>query len=421
MKTTDRDILRPLIDDYLAVCGTPEQKNRRELWRGLNGLEPARPLVYVRRFAWQEMPDCRSECADPLLASIEKGVFRRKLFWATLNDDAVFEPWITIPAVYRLPGGDPFPANPIKDTQVWGPEFQWLASGAKGGAGRWIPPLKDTADLRQMVAPRHIIDEEATRTRVEKIQDAIGDIIPITVDRGPAYKSYLADISTHLALLRGLEQMMFDMTDNAAWLHRLLAFMRNGILAVQDEAEKAGDWCRTSGFNQAETYSADLPAPLPNENSVARKDLWAFCAAQEFALVGPEMFDEFLLQYQIPILKNFGLVHYGCCEVLTHKIEKLRQIPNLRRIGIGLNADVAACAEQIGTDYVLSYRPSPAEMVSFDFDPDRVKKILKNDLSAARGCAIDITLKDVETVEGDPERVRRWVQIVRTTIEELGM
>jgi hypothetical protein len=60
-------------------------------------------------------------------------------------------------------------------------------------------------------------------------------------------------------------------------------------------------------------------------------------------------------------------------------------------------------------------------MVAHDFDPDRIRKVLRRDLSAAKGCAVDITLKDVETVEGDPDRVREFVQIARDTIDELGI
>jgi hypothetical protein len=34
-------------------------------------------------------------------------------------------------------------------------------------------------------------------------------------------------------------------------------------------------------------------------------------------------------------------------------------------------------------------------------------------------CHADITLKDVETVQHEPERLRRWVAITRQTIEEV--
>jgi hypothetical protein len=126
-----------------------------------------------------------------------------------------------------------------------------------------------------------------------------------------------------------------------------------------------------------------------------------------------------MLQYQLPIMAQFGLASYGCCEDLTHKIDILRQIPNLRRIAVSPFADAQRCAEQIGEAYVMSWRPSPAEMVSVQFEPDHIRRVTREALAAARanGCHIDVTLKDVETVQGDPARVPGWVRIVRETIE----
>ena len=131
------------------------------------------------------------------------------------------------------------------------------------------------------------------------------------------------------------------------------------------------------------------------------------------------MQEEFLQQYQIPVLEKFGLVAFGCCEDLTCKIDMIRSIPNLRRIAVTPFADVERCAEQIGQDYVLSYRPSPADMVSYGLDRDRIRSILKRDLEACRDSHVDITLKDVETVEKDPERVKNWVAVTRSVIDEV--
>ena len=76
-------------------------------------------------------------------------------------------------------------------------------------------------------------------------------------------------------------------------------------------------------------------------------------------------------------------------------------------------------AEQIGPDYVLSYRPSPADMVSYNLPSDRIRSILKADLEACKHCHVDITLKDVQTVQRDPTRVHRWVDITRGVIDEV--
>jgi len=92
----------------------------------------------------------------------------------------------------------------------------------------------------------------------------------------------------------------------------------------------------------------------------------------------------------------------------------LRKVPNLRRIAVTPRADVARCAEQIGTDYVLSWRPNPAQMLCCGYDPALIRKVIRDGMEASRGCHVDITLKDVETVQGKPANLRRWVKLVRS-------
>lgn len=404
MPSPDIAILRDLAARYMDICRKEVQRERRALWRRHNSLQPARPPIYVRACAFNEMPESKCLCRDNFFLEFEYG-FRHLIFWDSLNDDSIFEPWVNLPA--------------SRPTTGWGLETPLRRPADPRGAYKADYPVKELADAGRLRAPQHVIDEAATAARLARLQDAIGDLIPINVDRTPDHKSFGHDISSDLGFLRGIENIMLDMTDNPAWLHRLVAFMRDGILRVHEQAEAAGDWGLGAHQNQAMPYAEELRDPAPNVNGVRRRDLWGFMAAQEFTAVSPAMHDEFLLQYQLPILKPFGLVAYGCCEDLTRKIDMLRQIPNLRRIAVTPFANVARCAEQIGTDYVLSYRPHPADMVSYDFNPDRIRRILKRDLESCRGCRVDITLKDVETVENDPDRVRRWVALCREVIDAL--
>jgi len=404
MTHTDQAILRDLAARYMEICGRPEMDARRDLWRKHNSRKWTRPLIYTRAFAWQELPEARLECQDPFFRHFEN-FFRYQLYWDTLGDDAIFEPWVTLHAAYRCTG--------------WGVSGDRHRTGEEGGSFKVDYPLKTEADIAKLRPPWHEIDEEATARNASRLHDAIGDLITINIDRGPAYRMWTGDISTDLGYLRGIENFMLDMHDRPAWLHRLAGFMRDGILRTHAQAEAAGDWSLSAHQNQAMFYAEELPDPAANVNGIKRKQLWGYMAAQEFALVGPKKHDEFLLQYQIPILKEFGLVAYGCCEDLTQKIGILRQIPNLRRIAVSPFADAARCAEQIGTDYVLSYRPSPADMVGYGFDPDRILSILRRDLQACKPCHTDITLKDVETVQGDPTRVREWVKLTRRVIDEV--
>jgi hypothetical protein len=402
-KATDVEIVRNLAKRYMEISSKPVQQQRRKLWQQHNSLILTKPLIYVRAFAWKEMPDSRLHCKDDLFRHAED-FFRYHLFWDTLNDDSIFEPWVTAPTVYKCNG--------------WGLGIDRTHSDEPAGSFKIDYPIKELDDIEKIRMPWHEIDEEATAKNAQRLGDAIGDIITINVDRGPAYRMWSGDISTELGHLRGMENFMLDMMDNEQWLHRLLGFMRDGILAAHEQAEAAGDWGLSCHQNQAMPYARELPSPAANQNGIKRSQLWCYMAAQEFVLISPQMHNDFMLEYQLPILKHFGLTAYGCCEDLTKKIDMVRRIPNLRRIAVSPFADVAKCAEQIAEDYVISYRPSPADMVSYGLSEQRIEQILKRDIEACHGLYVDITLKDVETVESDPTRVAKWVQIVRRVVDK---
>jgi hypothetical protein len=400
----DIRILRELAKKVNEIAGKPVQNERRELWRKHNSLQFTRPLIYVRWIAtvW-EILGPQLQCEDPFFRQHEL-TLREKIFQDSTGDDYIIEPWITQRATrITHPEGH------------WGVRFGRVPSPEPRGAWKFDPPLKKLDDIEKLVVPRHMIDEQDTARNVERLREAVGDILQVNVDRSPAFN---ADLSYDLANLRGLEQIMWDMLDNPQWLHRLMGFLRDGILAVHEQAERAGDWRLADHENQAMPYSLELPDPRANSEPVPRHRLWCFMLAQEMAQVSPEMHEEFVLRYQMPIMEAFGLVSYGCCEDLTRKIKYLKKIPNLRRIAVTPWADVRSCAEQIGQDYVLSWRPNPAQMVCCGFQPDYIRKTVRDAMEASKGCHVDITLKDIETVQGHPERLAEWARIVRSIADD---
>jgi len=408
----DIDVLRRLAERYMEIATAPVQDERRRLWADHNSLRPTRVLVLATYGMWnvwcrEVFGDGAMQCADPFYREYER-TLRMRLFQHGVGDDFILEPWLTVWAA-RGAGWD----------DLWGLPFQYIGSGVEGGAWKFNPSLRDWSDARKLVAPRHHIDEQATARDRDRLGEAVGDIIEVSVDRGPACQGFMADISTHLTRLRGLEQFMMDMYDAPERLHEVLAFMRDGILANQAAAEQAGDLGLCDQQNQCMPYCHELKPPQPNCCGAKRKDLWAFAAAQEFTLISPAMHEEFMLRYQKPILESWGLSAYGCCEDLTNKIDMLRQVSNLRIIAVTPRADVARSAEQIGTDYVLSWRPNPADVICCGFDESRIRRIIGEGLAAARGCRVHVHLKDVETVEGEPDRLARWVRIVRDVAERV--
>lgn len=303
--------------------------------------------------------------------------------------------------------------DPIFASAGWGFDTHNLMSEHERGAYKLVACIREMEDIKHFKVPKHEIDAVKTNERYRRIEEAIGDILEIDRGRGTWYMHWGGDISTWLAQLVGLEELMYYVYDRPEWLHEIAAFMRDGILKAQQEAEDAGDWTLTSQTNQAMTYAGELQDPKANSGPVSRKKIWGYFAAQEFASISPDMHEEFMLNYQIPIMENFGLTAYGCCENLTQKIGILKKVPNLRRIAVSPWADVAKCAEQIQRDYVMSWRPNPSSTICGDWDPPLIRKTVKEAMEAAKGCNVDITLKDVQTVRGEVWRFKEWVKIVR--------
>lgn len=189
---------------------------------------------------------------------------------------------------------------------------------------------------------------------------------------------------SQLAQLRGLEQLMWDAYDRPEWLADLVSWMSGRILEHIDQTEAANGFRLCNHQNQAMPYCRELQPPSASDRPVSTKQLWGYMAAQEFTTFGPEMFDAFLFRFQQPILERYGLAAYGCCEDLTQKIPIIRRLKNLRRIAVSPFADPKKCAEQIGGDYVLSWRPNPSSACSYRVDEDFTRRELRQVMGQLR-------------------------------------
>jgi hypothetical protein len=409
---SDTNVLRELAKQYIEVASSDGQRERRRLWLDHNSLRPTRVPVLATFGMWnvwcrEVFSDAAMACQDPFYRAHER-TLRMNLFAAATGDDSVLEPWLTQHAT-KVRGW----------SSVWGVEDKH-SERVEGGSWQFRPAVATWDDVAKLSPPPHQVDEPATARDADRLREAVGDILPVHVERGPVCQGFLSDLSYSVTQLRGLEQLMIDMYESPKELHALMAFLRDGVLANQTAAEAAGDLSPNSSNNQCHPYADATLKPTPNVYRCKRSQLWSYMAAQEFELISPAQHEEFLLQYQLPIMARWGLAAYGCCENLTRKIDMLRQVPNLRIIAVTPRADVRQCAEQIGSDYVMSWRPNPADMICCQFDEALIRRIIRSGLDASRGCRVHIHLKDIETVQGQPDRLERWVRIVREVADDVA-
>ena len=140
--------------------------------------------------------------------------------------------------------------------------------------------------------------------------------------------------------------------------------------------------------------------------------MWVLGESQELVGVGPDQFDEFALQYQLPILNKFGLVCYGCCEPLDSKFDLIiENIPKLRRVSISPWSDRSVAAEKLKDRYIYSWKPNPATICGKDVDYKQLEDDIRQTLDIAQGCCVELIMKDTHTFQGDPSRITQWSRI----------
>jgi hypothetical protein len=214
---------------------------------------------------------------------------------------------------------------------------------------------------------------------------------------------------------------MYDQPDG---LHELMAFLRDDHLNTLDWFEQNGLLTSNNEDDYISSGSRGYTDLLPQKDwasgTPARlKDMWALSESQETVGVSPELFNEFVFQYQLPVISKFGFACYGCCEPLDSRWHIIKQIPNLRRVSVSPWSNVRVMAENLGKNYVFSRKPNPSLVSTGKFDEDAIRQNLRETLEATKGLNVEIVLKDVHTVNNEPGRLCRWVGIARELIDEV--
>lgn len=411
IRDSDRCILRALAERYVQICKSDRNQGLQEDWRHLNNLESCRPLIYVNDGLLGDeilaaLPERRMQ--DDLLARIERRL-NIEIHWrASLGDDRIFQPWITIPAKrYSHPEG------------VWGIAENKVRDASSRG-WRNLPVLTSMGDIQELKATEHRV-LDPTPPLAEMCMDIFGDILPVHVSRNTVYGVWGGtDLSQAAGELFGLEELLMALYTEPEMVHAFMAFARDAVLDNLKQGEASGDWSTVDSFYYLTPALCNaLPDPIPGQYGASLKDLAWFFHAQEFDGVSPAMFEEFLFNYQLPLIALFGRVTYGCCESLDTKLDILKRIPNLSKIVSGPRSDPASYPASFGKQCVISWRPVTTLIASEHFNESAQRKQIREGLEKLKGCNIEVHLHEPMTVRNELERVRSWVQITREEIERI--
>ena len=412
----DVRVLRELAKRYVDIANAPVMAERRALWYAHNDLKECRPLVLVESltdglrkeiFAGQPL-----RCQEAWAQDVEDWLRGWVYHHTVMQDDDVATPY--------------YPIQWLVDMGSWGVEVK-VERGVDAAGGtlgfHWDPPIKDIVRDFDKLKPRQFTaDKVKTLAWKAHLEHVFGDIIPVVI-RLPLW--WTMGMTWRVIDLIGLENLMLYMYDEPEALHRLLAYMcddhmrlvdfceRENLLTLNNEGDYTGSGSRG--------WTHDLPQrEWKDGDPVRARDMWVLLESQETVGVSPAMFSEFILPYQKDLAARFGLVYYGCCEPVNNRWQYIEGLPRLRSASVSPWANEEVLAEAMRGKYVYSRKPSPALLSTDRFDEDVVRSDVRHTLAAARGCNVELVMKDLHVTQGQPQRMARWVQICRAETARAG-
>jgi uroporphyrinogen-III decarboxylase len=384
-----------LIDSYLALVESPENRARGEKW------EPASPAAY---YYWQRVPKPTAG-AIPLVV-LSMNAFYHHAFGLDLKA------FYTDPRTYlrgyltaclekfRWFQDDTFF---LPEVPIWlGPSFEPSLFGKQvlytEDSDPWIghePVLNTKNDLDRLEPPDFW--QDGPMSVVHRMYEEIGDLVGTRLKvrfvdwlRGPFVLAF------HL---RGAANILMDMVDDSAFVHRLMRFVT--------DARK--HWCEQRAaflgedVGQGDLYNDEVNVPF----------------------LSPAFYREYVLPYEIELSQFHGQIGYWhSCGDTGPLAATIRTIPHLQMTNISgwTDFDLAATA-YAKTGIPLEANIHPLRDLQQATETEMRSRVTciarrRRELGIK---AMFIRVDSLELLHGvvhDIGMAQRWLQIARDCVEE---
>ena len=410
--------LRALAARWVELAAEPVMDDRRRQWKAIKDLKMEKPMILVETIM---LPDYIGQdellCEDPYLRNVEKSLFEVIRHAEEIGDDIVVDPYFRIPWAIE-----------ISDYGVsMAPSHATAYDGSEVGY-TFEFGVKSEEDFEKLHLRTRKLDREISQRRKERLEDIFGDILPVRLggcawfDPDPGYQPWLGNLYGSLTMdlfkMVGNNSLLYWVYDKPDFIHKMMGLIRDDRKAhfqfLEDEEllyQNTDTWmpCPNSYG-----YVSDLPVSGPEDRDVKLSDCWGWFDAQEIEPMSPDMFNEFFLPYNAEVAQVFGLTYWGCCERVDDRFHHIQKaLPNLRAVSVSGWNDFFKMGELLGKDYVYSRKPTPAYISGTNPNWDLCKKDVKDTLDAARDCNLEISYRDIYTIDGDRSRLAQWVEMTR--------
>lgn len=404
----DRKILRDLAKKQYEYSQMDKNKKRIQEWYAHNSLKGERPMIHLEMgtFADEILPQ-RLKCTGAFAREIETNLYCNFLNQELFDDDRV------TPDHYPMAYDTHFTLFNIQIRQH---------HAGKSVGHEFVSVVGDLEDDYEKLGETDFgVDLESTSAKKQAIEECIGDILPVKIKMDCLYS-----VPTQwIVHFMKMEDMMYNMYDYPELFKEMMDRVAQDTLAYYRMLEEKhlilpttageglgqGSWC----------YNHELPDEAEaKKRPLTTKDVWGFMDSQETVGISPEMFEEFIFPCYEKIAGQYGLLSYGCCEPV-HPIwdSCISKLKNLRKVSISPWCDEEFMGERLaGSSVIFHRKPSPNFLgVGENLDEDAFRKAMRKTLRAAKGCKLEITQRDVYTINKDVAKAKRYVDIIKEEIE----
>jgi hypothetical protein len=341
-------------------------------------------------------------CRETYLREVEKQLRWNIRHTEEVGDDIVLEPY------WRV----------YWDIQLsdYGVELQLTRAIDDQGADtgfHYNHPIRTLQDIEKLTPRSWQVDRVKTLQRVEQLQEAFGDLLPVHLH---GTFGILASLTQDLFKLIGNDNLLAWTYDAPEALHSIMVYLREDRLAYYHWLESEGLLGMNTSFDTYSSPGFVSELPRPGYTGAARlRDLWIWMESQETTMISPRMFGRLFLPYMAEVARQFGLVYYGCCEPVHDRWELLIEaIPNIRAVSISPWCNLWVMGEKLGRDYVFSRKPKPWLISGNNPDWDALQQDVDETIAAARDGNLEFIFRDVYRINGDRARLRQWVEMARS-------
>lgn len=408
----DKAILRELAKKQLCLANEEKNMERKKYWYKHNALQGDRPPIHLD--AW----GLYHELVNPLLAC--EGEFarqvERQLYVNFVNQEWFDDDRVT-PDCFGWNYDCGFKAFDLDEKKSY-------STGDKGsddeGIGiHYTPVLEDLEDDFELLKPSTFwVDKAATEKKIETIQEAFGDILPVYMKMDCLYS-----VPTQLVIhLMGMENMMISIAVNPELFKKMMDQLADDYLRYFHMLESEKLILPTTEYESVGQATFAFNHELPDSrDGLKLKDVWGFMDSQETLCISPKQFEELVFPCYQKIASEFGLLSYGCCEPVDPFWDNcISKLSNLRKVSISAWANEEVMGERLRGSRIIYHRKPDATMLGCAgaLDEEAVRASIQKTLRAAKGCKLEITQRDVYTLQKDPQRGRRYVEIIREEVEK---